>query len=275
MKPQTQPFLDLLEHELRVNTGFVRIHAAEVLIEHSYGFKVSPMFQAEVDSTTPGYRVGVWRVLVRSAKDEAERRQFADRIRRVMLDAAAPDRVGAAESLAKLNVASRLDRPALEQWLQGADDATAAFPLWLLVLSSDAAERARDEARLARLLESPDPIARLRASFGLGRLEKPSADSIGKLNARAAAEPADSPARVYLLGAALLHSPRGSAAAGALKEQLLGVFGHGKANEQYEAATVIGLRGTPDDFPALIRQLKSEEADARIGAAGAALHLAR
>ena len=273
MTPQTQSFLDLLEHELRANTGFVRIHAAEVLVEHGYGFKVSPLFQVEADSTTPGYRVGVWRVLVRNAKDEAERRRFADRIRRVMLDSAAPDRVGAAESLAKLNLPNRLDRPALEQWLEAADDATAAFPLWLLVLSSDATERARDEARLARLLESPDPIARLRASFGLGRLEKVSAESIGKLSARARVEPADSPARAYLFGAALLHAPRGSAAATAFKDQLLGVFGHGKANEQFEAATVIGLRGSPDDLPALIRLLKSNEADARIGAAGGLLRL--
>jgi len=273
--PLTQPLLELLEHELLASKGFVAIHAAEALIEHGFDFKVSARFQADADSTVPGYRIGVWRVLARIAKDRNERQRFVGRIRRVMLDPAAPDRLGAAESLAKLNLASRWERPALEKWLQAADDASAVFPLWLLVLSGGAAERAGHEARLVRLLESNDPLARLRASFALGRFEMASAESIEKLMQRARVEAADSPARVYLLGAALLHAPRGSAAAAAFKEQLLGVFGRGQANEQFEAATVIGLRGSPEDLPALLGLLKSKEADARVGAAGAALRLVR
>ena len=280
--PQQQEFIDALEHELRAARGFVRIHAAEALVEHGYGFKASEQLQADADTTVPGYRVGVWRVLARCAKDEREREQFVERIRNVMLDSAAPDRLGAAESLDKIGRVNRADRPAIEQWLRDADDATAAFPLWFLVLSGDASdmnlgnhasERARDEARLAGLLKSKDPMARLRAGFALGRLAKIPAEFIEELNRRARAEPADSRARVYLLAASLLHAPHGSAAATEFKEALLSIIESGDAKDQLEAATVIGMRGSPEDLPALLRLLKSRDADARIGAASAVLYL--
>jgi len=282
--PQQQEFIDALEHELRAGSGFARIHAAEALVEHGYGFKASEQLQADADTTVPGYRVGVWRVLARCAKDEREREQFVERIRNVMLDSAAPDRLGAAESLDKIGRVNRADRPAIEQWLRSADDATAAFPLWFLVLSGDAndtnhgnhsSERARDEARLARLLESNDAMARLRAGFALGRLARIPAEFIEELNRRVREEPADSRARVYLLAASLLHAPRGSAAATEFRKELLSIIESGDAKDQLEAATVIGMRGSPEDLPALLRLLKSRDADARIGAASAALYLAQ
>jgi len=282
--PQQQEFIAALEHELRAARGFVRIHAAEALVEHGYGPKASEQLQADADTAVPGYRVGVWRVLARCAKDEREGEQFVERIRNVMLDSAAPDRLGAAESLDKIGRVNRADRPAIEQWLRDADDATAAFPLWFLVLASDRApadsHHSHDShdshlARLARLLESNDPMARLRAGFALGRLAEIPAEFIEEVHRRARAEPADSRARVYLLAASLLHAPPGSAAAAEFRKELLGIIESGDAKDQLEAATVIGMRGSPEDLPALLRLLKSTDADARIGAASAALHLAQ
>ena len=86
-------------------------------------------------------------------------------------------------------------------------------------------------------------------------------------------EPADSPARAYLLVAAFLHAPRGSALAKAFKSELRRYLANGQANEQFEAAIVIGLHGSATDLPALATLLKSDRADARIGAADAMLHL--
>lgn len=273
MNDQRQHLIDLLEYDLLTNSGFVRIHAAEVLCEHGFGFKVAPVFEHELGTTVSGYRVGVWRVMARIAAGEAERRKFTDRIRGIMLDGAAPDRLGATESLAKLGVASRADRPPLEQWLTTADDATAPFPLWLLLHSSTAAERPSEERRLARLVDSAEPIARLRSSFALGRLENLEPETVAILSRRAALEPADSPARVYLFGAAYLHAPRGSGPASVLREALLHCLKTAKPHEQFEAATVLGLRGGAGDIPILAPFLKHPEADARIGTAGALLRL--
>jgi SSS family solute:Na+ symporter len=273
MNDRRQALIDVLEHEFRANTSFVRIHAAEALIEHGFGFKVSASLQAEADTASSPYRIGVWRALARIAESESRRQYFSGRLRRVLCDPDASDRLHAAESLDKLGLADRSDRPVIEKWLASADDASSDFPLWLLVLSSELTERARDEARLAKLLESKDPVARLRSAFALGRLETASAASIARLSKQDAAEPEDSPARVYLLAAAYLHAPPGSAAEAVLKRRLLASLGTGKPNEQFEAATVIGLRGSADDLLALAPQLRSTEADDRIGAANASLHV--
>src|SRR3954471_19064104 len=96
---------ETLYREFTTATGFARIHAAEVLCEHGHGYRITAAMQAEAETTDPMYRLGVWRVLPRVAKDDAERQRYVDRIRRVMFDETAPDRAGAAESLAKLGAA--------------------------------------------------------------------------------------------------------------------------------------------------------------------------
>jgi hypothetical protein len=263
---------DTLQREFTTATGFARIHAAEVLCEHGHGYQVTAAMQAEAETTEPMYRLGVWRVLARVAKDDAERARYVERIRRVMFDESAPDRDGAAESLAKLGVADPADRAPIDQWLAKADDAASVFPLWLRLLSDTDAERPADEARLAGYLESKDPIARLRASYILGRLPGISVETITRIHRRAENEPADSPARVYLIAASFLRAPRDSEWARALKKKLLSYIETGKGNEQFEVGTVLGLRGpSTSDLDAFARLLKSPEADGRIGGASGML----
>jgi hypothetical protein len=260
---------------MEANTGFVRIHAAEALIEHGYGYIVAPVLLPDASVETPGYRLGVWRALAQIVKGESERREYVERIRRVLTDAAVPDRLVAAESLAKLRVAERSDRPALEEWLGAASESDAPFVLWLLLLSSNPGERPPDEARLGRLLDSKEAAARLRAGYALGRLGDASPESVRHIQRCAESEPADSQARVYLLAAAFRFAPRNSAAAADLKRELTAYFASGNATEQLQASTAIGTGGSAEDVPALTGLLKSAAADARIGAAGALLHLAR
>ena len=94
-------------------------------------------------------------------------------IRAALNDPQAIDRISAAESLGKLDAASRDDRAVVFQWLKTADNASAPYPRWLLVLSSTARERSDDEAALAAFVRSDDPVARIRAAFALGRLKHP------------------------------------------------------------------------------------------------------
>lgn len=60
-----------------------------------------------------------------------------------------------------------------------------------------------------------------------------------------------------------------------LIQQLAVYLNRTKPNEQLEAATVLGIRGTREQRPGLIRLLQSREPDARIGAANGRLHLLR
>lgn len=257
-----------LEREMTTNTQWLRIHAAEGLLDNGESRpKIAQLFQKESETATAPYRIGVWRVLARST-DGDERRRYVEMIRAVLNDPQATDRISAAESLCKLNAASRDDRAVVFQWLKTADDATAAFPRWLLVLSSAAGERHEDEAALAALARSSDPVARIRAAFALGRLKNPAPESIAKIRDQLKVEPVDSIARVYLISALLLHEPNGSE----LEKQLL-PYRNGKPNEQLEVGIVTGLLGNPANIPLLQPLLQSTEPDARIGAANGLLRL--
>jgi SSS family solute:Na+ symporter len=270
-----QQLIHQLEQEMQANTSWVRIHAAEALIAHGVTEPVAASFAPEVNRVASPYRMGVWRVMARAAQKPAERRQFIEQIHRVLLDPTAADRLHAAESLAKLGIADAADRSALEWWLASADDASSVFPLWLNVLSAHGDDRTKTEVRLASLLDSKDPVARLRAAFALGRIKPGETETLLRLNQRLASEPADSSARVYLVTAALLQAKRNSPAAVRLKSQLALYLEGGKPNEQLEAATVLGKCGSAKDLPALTRLLSSSKADARIGAASGLLYLLR
>lgn len=268
-----QHLISKLDHEMRANQQFVRIHAAEALIAHGEADRVAKFMAAETETTAPMYRITVWRVMARAAAKEQERRAYVERIRRAVLDLNGPDRGHAAESLGKLGEAIPADREALLQWVATLNDADAAFPRWLVVLSSSEDQREEAEENLAKLLDSSDGIARLRAAFALGRLNDLSPASLQHLRRRLPAESADSPSRAYVIAAILLHMPRESSEYSGLKQQLLAYVDKGKPNEQLLAGTVIGLRGTIDDLPALSKMLNSPEADARIGAAMGSLYL--
>jgi SSS family solute:Na+ symporter len=270
---QRQRLIHLLEREARSNTGWVRIHAADALLDHGQCQTAADLLRAEAGTAGPPYRIGVWRVLARASGTAEERLDFRERIRRALLNPQAPDRLNAAESLAKLGLAPPADRAAIRQWLAEVDEAASAYALWLLVLSGNSSERAGDETRLANLLDSANGAARLRAAFALGRIQPVSAATFGKLKARLASEPGDSPARPYIIGAVLLHSPGDSTLAADLRRQLAGYLDKGKPNEQLEAATVLGRRGTSAEVTGLTRLLENPEADARIGAANGLLYL--
>jgi SSS family solute:Na+ symporter len=272
-RAQRQRLIRLLESQARSNTGWVRVHAADALLDHGQRRTAASLLGPEADTAAPPYRIGVWRVLARAAGTAKQRQGFAARIRRVLLDPQSPDRLHAAESLAKLGLVTPAERPAIEQWLAAADEATSAFLRWLLVQSSNSSQWAGDEARLAGLLTSTDSMARLRAAFALGRIHPISTTAFAELAATLKSEPADSPARPYLIAAVLLHTPRDSAAAADLRGRLAAYLDQGKPSEQLEAATVLGRCGSPEQRPELTRLLEDPQADAQIGAANGLLYL--
>lgn len=271
MKTDRSKLISLLEHEMAANTQWLRIHAAEGLLDNGEIGKIPELFRPEADTATAPYRIGVWRVLARSTQGE-ERNRNVERLRNVLHDPQASDRISAVESLCKIGATHREDRAVIFEWLKTADDSTAAFPRWFLILSSNGSEREADEAALAKLSSSPDPIARLRAAFALGRLKNLSANSIAKFREQLKDEPADSIARVYFITALLLHT-NDAAQIAELQKQLIPYFDHGKGNEILEIGLATGLRGDANDASMLESLLKNPDPDARIGAANGLLKL--
>jgi hypothetical protein len=270
MKTERSQLIAKLNGEMHAQTGWLRIHAAEALLDNGESAGIGELFRPEAATAIAPYRIGVWRVMARSTSGEA-RARFIEQIRAVLHNPQAADRVSAAESLGKLAAADPNDREIISRWLLDADDATAVFPRWLLVLSSAGKDRETNESGLVKLLTSPDAVARLRAGFVFGRLKTISPDSIAALRHGLNLEPADSIARVYLITALLLHVNDATASA-ALEKQLLPYL-RGKANEQLEAGIVIGLMGQKEGLALLRPLLDNREPDARIGAANGMLRL--
>ncbi len=276
--------VEILQKEMATQTGWVRVHAAEALVHHGYGAGVAAAFAPEADTAAAPLRIGVWRVLATASPDETVRTAFVGRIRAAFLNPDGPDRLHAAEALAKLGVCRKEDRPALEAYLAEQGQALGAFACWVMALSGDVA----DVDRLAGLLESTDPVARLRAGVALGRLaggvenlslrsstvgatrESPLPSMKERLSIAAGKEPADSPAAVYLACAAYRAGGEASH-----RDRVLYYLQNGKTSERYEAALALGARGDEADLPLLTPLLDHAEADVRIGAADASLRILR
>jgi len=99
---QRQPLIRLLEKEMQANTNWVRIHAAEALIQHGCTNPVAKFFAMLVAKENPSAQIGEWRVMAQAAETEAQRRASVALIRHALVDEHSSLRVQAAESLAKL-----------------------------------------------------------------------------------------------------------------------------------------------------------------------------
>ncbi len=285
--------VDLLREALHESRGWVRIHAAEALLWHGYTEEVAAAFSGEAKTnfgeagtSEPERRIGIWRVLARAAEGPQGRQEYVEQIRRALRDPEGPDRVHAAEALAKLNVTlTPEDRQAAEQLSGSADLAIAAFPLWLLAESGEMAAR----PRLLELLRADDPIARLRAADGLRHLKHSLTSAERAAIVRAAtSEPDDSPAKVYLAGTAWLIMPAGAngSVSGVARETLGDVLRaravEGSAGERYAAVMAIAEGGTsvsPDGTKGDVRRLREllddGDTDVRLAAAHALLRIDR
>ena len=95
----------VLQYVLHHGEKWEKVHAAEFLLELSYPYEVYDVFKNELNENghLPEYRIGIWRVLFRCA-DKNERPAWQDSIYRVFIDESSPDRVHAAETLAKLRI---------------------------------------------------------------------------------------------------------------------------------------------------------------------------
>ena len=83
---------------------FVKVHAAEYLLSLGYAQGVKEAFTKELQKHGDElqYRVGIWRVLARCDTHGPEQSEWTGKIREVLRNPSAPDRVHAAETLAKL-----------------------------------------------------------------------------------------------------------------------------------------------------------------------------
>ncbi len=178
---------------------WVRVHAAEVLLEYGERAIVAEAFVREEQrhGKETGYRVGIWRVLAQARP--AEREMWRGRVLAVFCDEAAADRLFAAETLAKLGDPLSADaRAALRRWAAKAPPAERVYLDWLDWQGGDADARGRVVAALGEA----DAMARLRAAFVLRFTGTKEPTALAALGAAADREVEGTMSRAFVVGAA-------------------------------------------------------------------------
>ena len=230
--------LKVLREELETAERWVKVHAAEGLLQIGYPQGVEEAFRKELAEygEESEYRVGIWRVMARNEAVPANKKEWVDRIKTVFLDASSPDRIHAVETLGKLGC--ELDEEELEQVKAFTDQPGATFALW--VLSQHGDEQA--ERRLAALRNSKDTVRRLRAEFCLSQLTPPTREE-------------------------WLAAGGYETASKKLQSE--------EAGERLKGCRTLAQLGEPFDVEKVLPLLEDEDADVRVHAAIALLRLER
>lgn len=249
--------------------GLTRLRAGEAMALAGEAEVVrASLLAADPASFGSPARVVALRVLTHAAADTAERTQRIAQLRAIFLDLAAPDRLHALESLAKLGV--RLegsDLEAVRTWVAGSTEAAQPFGQWMLHLAGDPSAA----PALVAALGSRDPVARLRAAFALRMIRPSDGASRAAVAAALAAEAADSPARPYLLSAAL-RLEADPARIDGWRDEAQALFAErGRGGAILELAPVLTHLRTAPPPAVFLALLQHADADARIGGAKALL----
>ncbi len=263
--------IQILQRELHENSSWLKVHAAEGLLEHNLSDGIPSLFKAELTNAAPPYHIGVLRVL--AVADRAEKQSHVSQIRTTFADLDSPARVHATETLAKLGAGTLLDIPHIEEWLRDASARDAAYLYWLLATAPIAERRESVLDQLAGLLRSPDETARLRAAYALARIKPLTPSSLAALDEQLAQEPPQSAALPYIIAACAQHTPPSSPQYKNLISILLQFASSGTTAQKYEILPLLGRLQVREALPIMVQQLGATESDARIGAANGLLHL--
>jgi SSS family solute:Na+ symporter len=242
---------------------WVRVHAAEVVLEFGERTRVAEAFarEAERHGSEAGYRVGVWRVLAQARP--AEREMWRGRVAAVFCDEASADRLFAAETLAKLGEPLPAEaRAALRQWATKASAAERVFLNWLEWQGGDAAARGRVVAALGE----GDAVARLRAAYVLRFTGSKEPAALAALRAAADREVEGAPSRAFVVGAAFalgVSAERMPVWRGILEEMAR----RGPPAEAYEALQALRSRADRAELERVRPLLRHAHGDVRVGSA--------
>jgi len=258
-----------LRRSLAEEGGWTRIHAADALLALGDAGPVRAAFlPAAAGEERLPHRIGLWRVRAGLARTPEERTPWIALIAAAAADPAGPDRLQAVESLAKLGVPPAGAALAAVRAMAEGGDGERGYALWALHFAGEPDV----PRRIATLLRSPEPAARIRAAFVLRQLRPADPEIRAELAAAVAAEPAESVAFPYLLGSALLLRADPAQPPG-WRTALERIATSGAPGARYEACQT-AMRLEPPPEPALFAAGLGRDGDARIGAAWAILFLA-
>ena len=272
-----QEAVGLLQRELDEQQRWVKVHAAEYLLALDYTEGIRATFEKELQShgDEAEYRVGIWRVLARASMRQEDRDKWIFRILKVFLDTAAPDRLHALETLAKLGYKIPQGESAPFTTAAGASRGpVAAYANWALVNAEEKELAKHAEASLAGLLRSDDSATRGTAAYAIRHLARISPNTQAELAAAADEDgTTDSSHGVFVLGAASTHDRQRYLTV--WRDRVASYATIGSPGEKYQACEVLASLGDEQDLSLLVSLMAGSEADVRAAAANAVLRIDR
>lgn len=244
---------EFLINSLDDSQEWVKVHVAEGLLSLGYRDGIEKLFLNELRQygAQPQYRIGIWRVLAGCAENPEERKQWINEIVRVYSDPFQPDRMHAAESLAKLSV--NLNDVAPERVVEdlaGQDTLMRAFVTWGISVST--VPDSTGTKMLLGMLDSSDESFKKVGAYALSYLPALPGQYSKIVREKAFGEPNESIAKINLLKAAYLFSgddPQSGSVS--VKEELLRKFTSADRAGRLEICMGLAKKGTEHDLPFL------------------------
>lgn len=198
---------------------WVSVHATEYLIDlgHTELAEKNCVEHLSTYEEVPQKRIGLWRVQYQLATDASKKSQLLNKLISAYLAPEGPDRLHAAETLAKLRYCFKAlnQQTVLRDTEQGG--MMGAFVTWGMAVACG--PQANDDQALLMHLLGASATERRLAAYGLSFLAKPTHQQWLKL-ARVALTEADTETKAYLLGAAYQLYDTDNTADAAIYEQL-------------------------------------------------------
>ena len=250
--------INKLKSTLNSDLTWEKVHAAEFLLELGYFNEVHDCFIEEQQNRGDElyYRIGIWRVLSQSAFRPEEKQQWLDSIVNVFENPDSPDRIHAAESLAKLNYFPFPENDEkIKPIIDGKHNSLWLYTLWGTAYSQDG-----DIEKVKNLLTDivgksygPNSLRRL-AAYALRNIKDVSIDNYESLKKAALNEPDTSAAYTHILTSALVNTPNDSLSVFPTKiwkQKLLEIISDPTKKNRHEALLGISESADRDQLPLL------------------------
>ncbi len=249
---------------LHSQSDWVKVHAAEYLLWAGFPAEVRTVFLEEEQrfGHQPPYRIGIWRVLAQAAPTVKERAIWLDRIQQAFQDTLGPDRVHAAETLAKLGTPVAAPANVTKRAVESNDKALSLYTQWALAHQSAGATVRTCRLFLGKLTaRQSDAATRRLSAYSLRHLGQMTGAQWRHLAQTALVESDSSGVKTHLLSAAFVQAPASAADTRLfvrIRDQLLSVQKSPHKVDRTELAMALARRGTPNELPVLVAMLSNQ-----------------
>ncbi|RAJ91030.1 hypothetical protein LX87_05371 [Larkinella arboricola] len=260
---QTETCIQVLKDVAVCDDFWVKVHAVEYLIESGFREDADALIKTGLASfqNEPQKRIGYWRASYLNASHEAEKQGWLDRIKRAYLDTTGPDRIHAAETLAKLSYSFLHFGPNPVQNDQAGGGVLADFVRWGMALPKEPSQPVAYDSLLAAV-RSTNQTSRKLAAYALGFIGALPAHQWPVLAQAALDEPDQSEAAAYLLSTAYALAPtpieKQADVLNRIRQRLLTLQNSDRKADRIELCRALARKGTTDDVSLLLRYLNLE-----------------